>query len=274
MDAGPAAAQRQEPAAARAAAGAHRPADAGHRAPAAPHGRAAGPASLAAPASSLRLRSLDTQPWAGASRSFLPEDNLQGEKLHQLVERLSARLGDHQVLVPQAHDDHRPERMQRWLPAREQVEALQRTLLPLAVQEEAARRQRPRTVRAPKVQGAGLPALPATASADAAPAGKGRGRSRPAGGDSLYPTWLLPEPLRLEVHRDTPHFHGPLRLLTRAHRIEAAWWDAHCQGMALRDYFIARSEEAGLLWVYCERPASLADGATAQARWFLQGLYA
>lgn len=236
-------------------------------------------ASLAAPASSLRLRSLDTQPWAGASRSFLPEDNLQGEKLHQLVERLSARLGDDQVLVPQACDDHRPERMQCWLPAREQVEALQRTLLPLAVQEGAATRHRgAKAAKAEKTaaQGAaeGLPALaPVQAAAPADRAKRNRGCSGRVA-DSLYPTWLLPEPLQLEVHRNTPHFHGPLRLLTRAHRIETAWWDVHCQGMALRDYFIARSESAGLVWVYCERPASLVDGGTAQARWFLHGVYA
>jgi protein ImuB len=99
-------------------------------------------------------------------------------------------------------------------------------------------------------------------------------------GDCLYPPWLLPQPLRLEVLRNRPHYHGPLRLLTRAHRIEAAWWDRQGPGMALRDYFIARSEEVGLLWIYCERPASLAGQAQphaqvpAQARWYLQGLYA
>jgi protein ImuB len=178
------------------------------------------------------------------------------------------------VLVPQARDDHRPERMQGWLPAREQVETLQRTLLPLAVQEEAsARRQRARTGAKERAEGAAMPAAALQAKVEAPQAGTAGRRSRFAG-DSLYPTWLLPEPLRLEVHRDTPQFHGPLRLLTRAHRIEAAWWDAHCDGLALRDYFIARSEQAGLVWIYCERPASLADGGTVQARWFLQGLYA
>jgi protein ImuB len=239
-------------------------------------------ATLAAPASSLRLRSLDTQPWAGASRSFLPEDNLQGEKLHQLVERLSARLGDAQVVLPQARDDHRPERMQCWLPAREQVQALQRTLrceqptLTPALSRERERGQAPEPPTLPPTLSRGreggqkrkLGTAPAAGSLS--PAGDRVG----VRGDSLYPTWLLPQPLPLEVHRDTPHFHGPLRLLTRAHRIETAWWDAHCAGLALRDYFIARSEEAGLVWIYCERPASLADGGTAQARWFLQGLYA
>jgi protein ImuB len=38
----------------------------------------------------------------------------------------------------------------------------------------------------------------------------------------------------------------------------------------VRDYFIARSEEVGLLWIYRERLA--AD--QAQPRWFLHGIYA
>jgi protein ImuB len=56
--------------------------------------------TLAAPVSWLRLRTLETDPWAGASTSFLPEDNRKGDKLHEMVERLSVRLGPHQVLVP------------------------------------------------------------------------------------------------------------------------------------------------------------------------------
>ncbi len=75
-------------------------------------------ATLAAPANHLRLRSLETVPWGGADKSLLPEDNVKGERLHQLVERLSVRLGEGNVLAPQAHEDHRPERMQKWEPAR------------------------------------------------------------------------------------------------------------------------------------------------------------
>ena len=180
-------------------------------------------ATLAAPASHLRLRSLETVPWAGASQSLLPEDRVKGERLHELVERLSARLGPHSVVVPRAQADHRPERMQRWTAAKD--------------------------------------AAPTTGAAPQWPA------------DDLYPTWLLPCPIPLAVLQDRPQYHGPLRLLTRVQRIEAAWWEN--QGLALRDYFIARSDEAGLLWIYCERPAALSDAqAAAPARWFLQGLYA
>jgi len=56
--------------------------------------------------------------------------------------------------------------------------------------------------------------------------------------------------------------------------LETAWWDM--QGPTLRDYFVARSPQSGLLWVYRERPAQLAQGlaASGEFAWYLQGLYA
>ena len=103
-----------------------------------------------------------------------------------------------------------------------------------------------------------------------------KGKTRPPPADAIHPPWLLPRPLRLAVQRDTPQYHGPLRLLTRPQRIEAGWWDEEGKGLALRDYFIARSQEVGLVWIYRERPATFSDSEAqpAQARWFLQGLYA
>src|SRR6185312_14253129 len=76
--------------------------------------------TLAAPVSRLRLRSLETAPWAGMNTSLLPGDDIghaHGESLNELVERLGARLGADRVLVPVACCDHRPERMQQWVPA-------------------------------------------------------------------------------------------------------------------------------------------------------------
>jgi protein ImuB len=158
-------------------------------------------------------------PWGGVSTSLLPEDNKPGEKLHQLVERLSVRLGEQNVTRMQPLQDHRPECMQRWVPAR-------------------------------------------TAGAAAA--------VKQAGADALYPPWLLRAPMPLPVKGDQPCYQGPLQLLTRARRLEAAWWDAGVQAPVLRDYFIARSAAAGLLWIFRERLSAEQD----QARWFLHGLYA
>jgi protein ImuB len=181
--------------------------------------------TLAAPANHLRIRTIETTPWGGLPASLLPEDNKPGEKLHEFIERLSVRLGEGNVLVCVEHEDHRPEQMQAWAPAR--------SSLPLSSGERAG------------VRGAG----------DALT------------GDSLYPTWVLPHPVPLAMKGDTPQYGGPLRRLTRLYRIETAWWEEG--GPACRDYFIARSSEAGLVWIYRERP--MGEGSS---RWYLQGLYA
>ncbi|VTU26989.1 hypothetical protein H6CHR_02706 [Variovorax sp. PBL-H6] len=175
--------------------------------------------ALAAPASWLRLRSVETAPWAGASTSFLPEDNRKGDKLHELVERLSARLGPQQVLRAVARADHRPECRQAWQPA--------------------------------------LQKPPAEAR-------------RPQAADAIYPPWLLREPLRLDMEGERPCYQGPLRKLVGPQRVETGWWG---EGQpAVRDYYIAESPKAGLVWIYCERPSSCLTSGTP--RWYLQGLYA
>ncbi|RZL66117.1 MAG: DNA polymerase Y family protein [Variovorax sp.] len=178
---------------------------------------------LAAPASWLRLLTLETSPWAGASTSFLPEDNRKGDKLHELVERLSARLGPQQVVVPVAQADHRPEAMQGWQPALK--------------------------------KGGAVPA------------------QQP---DSLYPPWLLREPVLLEMRGGHPHYRGKLRRLVGPQRFKTGWWDAVEQAdhtPSVRDYYIAESPEAGLVWIYCERPFEAQEG-TQRHCWYLQGLYA
>jgi protein ImuB len=109
---------------------------------------------------------------------------------------------------------------------------------------------------------------------------KGRASSRNAANaervlpcDGIYPAWLLPQPLRLEVRGEKPCYHGPLRLLAGPQRLETGWWDS-TQGPALRDYFIARSDEAGLLWVFQERLNPQGSQLDAPVRWYLHGVYA
>jgi protein ImuB len=96
--------------------------------------------------------------------------------------------------------------------------------------------------------------------------------------DALAPTWLLRPPHTLAVRAGQPcHEGAPLRLLTRARRIEAGWWGdalpSHTGQAAARDYFIAQGARQQLLWVYRERPCS-AQPAHTTPRWFLHGLYA
>ncbi len=192
---------------------------------------------LAAPASWLRLRSIETTPWVGASTSFLPDDNRQGDPLHELVERLSARLGVAQVLVPQPQARHQPERMQEWQPA------LRKTHQPLRALQAGKR----------VAQAAGL---------------------QP---DALFPAWLLHPPLRLELRGGRPWYQGTLRLLHGPQFLEGGWWVDEARNEAggqpcFRNYYIAEKPDTSLLWIFCERAT---DGFLRhEARWFLQGLYA
>lgn len=101
-----------------------------------------------------------------------------------------------------------------------------------------------------------------------------RPRKRANGADRPLPTWVLDEPLRLAVRHNQPIYQGPLRLLLGPDRIEGGWWHrtqtAHGPGThhVQRDYWIAQSAHAGLLWIFQQR---LAADETA---WFLHGHFA
>jgi protein ImuB len=81
------------------------------------------------------------------------------------------------------------------------------------------------------------------------------------GPDLPRPTWLLPEPEPLAEQQDRPLHQGrPLRLLTRAERIETGWHDG---ALVRRDYHVALADDGRLCWIYRE----------PGARWFLHGLF-
>ena len=78
-----------------------------------------------------------------------------------------------------------------------------------------------------------------------------------------------------------------MQRLAGPQRLESCGWLMNSEGLvksvaqrvrppAIRDYFIYRSEQAGLLWIYSERLAAddtLADAPTQRA-WFLHGFFA
>lgn len=77
------------------------------------------------------------------------------------------------------------------------------------------------------------------------------------------PLWLLEPARRLREAGGAPQDGGPLELLAGPERIESGWWDG---GEVARDYFIARSVNAALLWVYREHGAA--------SGWYLHGIFA
>ncbi len=96
-------------------------------------------------------------------------------------------------------------------------------------------------------------ALPAATAAAAAAAATAPAPPRP--------TWLLPQPEPLAEQHDRPLHQGrPLRLLTRAERIETGWHDG---ALVRRDYHVALAADGRLCWIYRE----------PGARWFLHGLF-
>lgn len=106
------------------------------------------------------------------------------------------------------------------------------------------------------------------------PAPQGRPRAGARRVDIPQPTFVLPEPLRLAVRGNRPLYQGTLLLLAGPHRVEGGWWDRTERGgqavtrHVARDYWVALSEHAGVLWVFQTR---LDGDATA---WFLHGTFA
>lgn len=180
---------------------------------------------LAAPVGELRLEAGEIIPLAPPSANLLADadDAPQAkEPVHQLLERLSLRMGADRVCGVQLGQDHRLDAMQAWQPWD-----------PALLKPAAGARSCP--------SGPTLPAGP-------------------------QPAWLLDPPQRLATRQDRPLYEGPLQQLAGPQRIEAGWWDPGLPGQQ-RDYYLFRSERAGLLWVFHGRLGE------QDAGWFLHGVF-
>jgi protein ImuB len=197
----------------------------------------------------------------------------QRDALLALVDKLSVRLGEGRVLQGQVVPDHRLEQAQRWWPAVASA---------------------PEWVAGPPSKALSPPAIEAT-TFSALWAGLPQ------------PCWVLAAPVPLHLSsepsglHERPLYQGPLQLLAGPHRIEAGWWDdTPGQAAVARDYYLASSAKAGLLWVYKTRtmgpdapkgsagsagmkegpngsPAHQASGQDAaheRSPWFLHGFFA
>lgn len=182
---------------------------------------------LLAPVGDIELVAAEVAPVVECSRSFLPETTSKGAGIELALERIQARLGSDSVRRPVLRQDHRLEWMQCWESA-----------LPFS---------------SPSTQGAPAPACGSKAHA------------------LPLPTWLLREPLRLPEREHVPIYQGRLQMLLGPDRVEGGWWhrsseEAGAQPLNVqRDYWLALSPHAGLLWIYQERLAG------EQTAWFLHG---
>ena len=219
--------------------------------------------TLAAPVNQITLRLLESAPLPHRSASLLPPGDgvgggrddpggAPGEALHQLLERLSARLGADHVVAPVLQADHRPERMQQWCPA---AEVLGQNRAHTGVQNTGTKAPDAtlwptwllRPPRRLAVQG-----------------------NRPCHHGVLR---LLAGPHRFEAGWWSAEDEG------------AGDPGNACAGLALRDYFVAHNDVVGLVWVFRERWVPQAGGArqegarqstvtaTQPHRWFLHGIF-
>jgi protein ImuB len=159
----------------------------------------------------------------------------QRDALLALLEKLSVRLGPERVLQARVQADHRLECAQQWRPA---VSALS-TPSHHHPQAHAARTARAVTIT-----------------------------------DMPQPCWVLHEPMPLALDQalgQHPIYQGKLTLLAGPHRIEAGWWDPGTEHTRVtRDYYLASSAHAGLLWIYKRQQA--ADDT--RSPWYLHGFFA
>lgn len=82
------------------------------------------------------------------------------------------------------------------------------------------------------------------------------------------PFWMLSPPQPIHETDTGPSHQGRLELVAGPERIESGWWDGK---EVARDYFVARSVDQSLLWIYRERPAA---SAIQRGGWYLHGIFA
>lgn len=190
--------------------------------------------TLAAPVEALRLAADEVVNKPGASAPLFDQAPA-GEGALACLERLRARLGEAAVQALGEQADYRPECATRHLD--------------VAPYLTPARGQHsPSNFAAFSPSTAAHSKLPPTAA------------FKPP-----RPLWLLPAPQALGERTGSPQWHGPLKLLSGAERLESGWWDEGENGTAgdvRRDYFIARNPQGQWAWVFRS-----ADG------WYLHGLF-
>ncbi len=185
------------------------------------------------PVYEIELHANTTESLAHTTKDFLGGGVSEKEDLQILIERLEARLGPEQVQRLCVLDEHRPEQS-------------------VALQAIADQTSKPKACHSQR-----------SATPPSAPLSSNLLAQEPFHLSSHRPSWLLnpPIPLRIQGHR--PHYQGPLQLLCGPERIEAGWWDDSPNGPTQRDYFVARTTQESMVWIF----------RTPAHEWYLHGFF-
>jgi protein ImuB len=238
---------------------------------------------LLAPVGELSLAAVEVVPIAPPSESFLPDPARSGETLQLVLERLAARLGPERVLRPVLLADHRLEWMQHWQPAPlprpksgpAPVDLPQPSWVLAQPLRLATRAHRPiyqgvlHLLTGPhRVEGGWWHRFEAVDTGAIGPVPPAFGGQSTSGSVAAGPAAAKPggvEPVAVSAATASV---SPASLST-AHTTAAPLVAREpVTGHVQRDYWVALSEHAGVLWVFQER---LADDDTA---WYLHGVFA
>lgn len=187
--------------------------------------------ALPAPAIAIELRSAPGRVLSGepGGSLFGHPGGREDASIVPLVERLSARIGDAAVHGVTMIADHRPQ--YAWQPT--------------GIPDET-----PRCAAAAGYwDERGMPELLA-------------GLRRTESLLLRRPLWMLKEPERLATRHGRPLYGREIELVEGPERLESGWWDG--QGIA-RDYFVGRTGEGVLLWIYEDR--------SERGAWYLHGVF-
>jgi protein ImuB len=203
---------------------------------------------LGQPAVAVYLRAVETYAQTDHTPSlWRPARGQSAESVGACLDRLQARLGVDAVRMVALHDAVAPEAQQQWR----------------AYDPSASRRRVSAHIRH----------TPIDTTVDPREATYQAQMARTHDVQLLRPPWLLQTPQRLLVREERPVVGVPLRLLMGPERMELVGWsEAERPAPVIRDYYVAWSASAGLLWVYKTQTSSL-DTGTTEVRWYLHGLY-
>lgn len=172
--------------------------------------------ALPAPVRALHLRADEFTAPAIGQADFFAQEAQHTQLLHQVLDRLQARLGTQCTRQLHVTPDYRPERA--WC-----------SVDPGITDLDSERGVRGGFDRASNGERIKTPAHSARTATDAGDAGIDA---------TPRPCWLLREPRAL---------HAPPRLVAGPERIESGWWD---HGDVARDYYLARDADGTRQWVY------------------------